>query len=283
MRILVHLHVYYHDQIDWFLNKFTCFNGRDWDLVVSYSEDNPLTRSKVLAFKNDARFMQVENVGYDIWPFLKLLDETDYTGYDVLFKFHTKHIDGKKTVHLNHVHYTGAKWRDELVNSLIGSEERLDDVLRLFESHPEAGMACSGKLYTRLYFPEDKELLDEEMKRLNLHTEERRFCAGTMMAFRPAVLKVLADEHFTPSYFAGAVKTDSGGSMSHVYERILNLLAPSQGYTVLTFGEDEAYRRMLWRKEHIQKALNWIFSIDHLDPSQEKYLTVFGLKFKLSH
>ena len=40
---------------------------------------------------------------------------------------------------------------------------------------------------------------------------------------------------------------------------------------------------MLWRKEHIQKALNWIFSIDHLDPSQEKYLTVFGLKFKLSH
>ena len=199
MRILVHLHVYYHDQIDWFLNKFTCFNGRDWDLVVSYSEDNPLTRSKVLAFKKDARFMQVENVGYDIWPFLKLLDETDYTGYDVLFKFHTKHIDGKKTVHLNHVHYTGAKWRDELVNSLIGSEERLDDVLRSFESHPEAGMACSGKLYTRLYFPEDKELLDEEMKRLNLHTEERRFCAGTMMAFRPAVLKVLADEHFTPS------------------------------------------------------------------------------------
>lgn len=281
MRILVHLHVYYHDQIDWFLDKFVCFNGRDWDLVVSYSEDNPLTRSKVLALKGDARFMQVENVGYDIWPFLHLLGEVNYADYDILFKFHTKHIDGKKIVHLNHVHYSGAKWRDELVNSLIGSRERLDVVLGSFESHPEAGMACSGKLYTRLYFPEDKELLDDEMARLNLHTDERRFCAGTMMAFRPAVLKVLADEHFAPSYFAGASKTDSGGSMAHVYERVLNLLAPAQGYTVLTFGEDAAYRRMLWRKEHIQKALNWVFAIDHVSPSQEKYLTVFGFKFKL--
>ena len=281
MKILVHLHVFYHDQVPWFLESFRSLKGRDWDLVVTECAPHAQTEKLVRSVKPDARFVLVENRGYDVWPFLYLLSTEDWTGYDVVFKLHTKHITGSKVVHLNHLHLKGSQWRDLLVEALLGSEAQVQEILQLFQDRPEVGMVCAGKLYTRLHFPEDEELLEAELERLGLRTEERRFCSGTMMAFRPGVLQVLRGRSFCADMFPEESPTDGKATMAHVYERVLSLLAPAQGFAVVTTGEDAAYRRRQWRKKHLQGALSWVFSIDNSGPHHEKMLTVLGLKFKI--
>lgn len=281
MKMLVHLHVYYHEQVPWFLEKLQNIQDVPWDLVVTWAAPDPATEALIRECKPDARFVQVENVGYDIWPFLKLTGSEPLKDYDMVLKLHTKHITGKKKVHINHQHLKGTMWRDMLVNDLIGTPARAKELITAFQEHPEIGMACSGRLYATMDFPEDHALLESEMKRLGLHAEERRFCVGSMLAFRPTVLQVLGKEHYTASLFARESATDSRGTLAHVYERILSLLAPAQGYQVYLSGMDEAYLRLQWRKNHIQKMLNWFFRLDHEGPDRQKYLTLFGLKFKI--
>ena len=281
MKMLVHLHVFYHDQVPWFLSKLRNIQCVPWDLLVTWSVPDSATEALVRACKPDARFMQVENVGYDIWPFLKWVGSEPLDAYQIVLKLHTKHITGRKTVHINHMHLKGSMWRDILVDDLIGTPDKVRALVSAFQARPEVGMACSGRLYSSMEFPEDHALLEAEMKRLGLQTDERRFCVGSMLALRPVVLLVLGKEHFVASQFAQESATDSRGTLAHVYERILSLLAPAQGYQVHLLGIDADYLRLQWRKNHIQKVLYWIFRLDHEGPDRQKYLTLFGLKCKI--
>ena len=38
MKLLVHLHVFYHDQVPWFLERLRSLDGYDWDLIVTFCE-----------------------------------------------------------------------------------------------------------------------------------------------------------------------------------------------------------------------------------------------------
>ena len=72
-RLLVHLHVYYHDQVVYFIEKMKNISGCEWDLLVTYSEYDGRTEALIREFRPDAGFLKVENVGYDVWPFISVL------------------------------------------------------------------------------------------------------------------------------------------------------------------------------------------------------------------
>ena len=91
-RLIVHFHIYYHDQVDYFINKMKNINGCDWDLLVTYSTASSKTEAMIKEFKPDAQFLKVENAGYDVWPFIKVLKVLDFTKYDYILKLHTKNI-----------------------------------------------------------------------------------------------------------------------------------------------------------------------------------------------
>lgn len=242
MKILVILHVHYEEQVPYFIGKLSRLAGMDWDLVVSGTGLSARAKSEFTAFKQDTRFIEVENVGYDIWPFIKVIREEDINAYDVIFKLHTKG-SRKKRVHLNSWNYRGFDWRNELVDSILGSAEKAAETVSAFES-PAVGMVCSKKLYMTLDFPEDKELLDAELKRLGLDTAERRFCVGTMFAVRPQCLEPLLKADLSAETFAGEVRTDASATPAHVYERILGILPAICGYEVKT-AEDRAFDRKM--------------------------------------
>lgn len=46
-RLFVHFHVYYHEQIDYFINKLSNINLCRWDLYVTVCEDNKETNNKI--------------------------------------------------------------------------------------------------------------------------------------------------------------------------------------------------------------------------------------------
>ena len=282
MRILVHLHVFYHDQLPWFLDRLRSLDGFDWDLVVTCCEADAALVSAVKAFKPDARLLTVENVGYDVWPFLKMLSLVDVSPYDILFKLHTKNVTSRNTVRLYGSHLRKEAWRNTLVDALLGSPDWVRNVVSVFREQPDAGMVCSGKLYGTLNFPEDGDMLTEELSALGLHTDERRFCVGNMFAIRPRLLAPLGKREFRADQFPADSRSGSGGTLAHLYERVLSLLAPSQGYRVVAMDPpDTAFARKMRLRRALKPVLSFIFNIDWEGNPRRKVLTILGFKFTL--
>ena len=281
MRLLVHLHVFYHDEVPWFLERLRSLDGQDWDLVVTFCEADPVLEETVKAFKPDARFLPVENVGYDVWPFLKMLSQVDLTPYDIVFKLHTKTVTSSKTVRINGVHMRKETWRNILVDALLASPDQVRRVVSVFREQPDAGMVCSDILYASLGFPEDGEMLTEELAALGLQTEERRFCVGDMFAIRPGLLAPLGKRDFCPEQFPAQSKSGSGGTLAHVYERIFSLLAPAQGYRVVTCDSDleAAFLRKRRLGKRLKPVLTFLFNLDWEGNPRRKVLTILGFKF----
>ena len=95
-RLLVHLHLYYHNQLEYMLQKLANINNCDWDLFVTVCEKNQNSIDKIKSLKPDAKIIKVDNKGYDIWPFLQVLNFVDLKNYDYILKIHTKNFRSKK-------------------------------------------------------------------------------------------------------------------------------------------------------------------------------------------
>ena len=92
-RILVCIHIYYHNQVDYIIEKLSTLNRLNYDIFITYSEKNEETNKKFLDFDKNTRFLLVENKGYDIYPFLTLINKINLEKYFCVLKLHTKNHD----------------------------------------------------------------------------------------------------------------------------------------------------------------------------------------------
>ena len=115
-KLLTVLHVFYHEQVDYFIDKLMNINGIDWDLVVTYSSYSAETEAKLKDFKPDVKMVQVGNAGYDVWPFIQVIQNVDFSEYDYVLKLHTK---GQSKQRLNGLNFKEWLWRDLLVNAIF--------------------------------------------------------------------------------------------------------------------------------------------------------------------
>ena len=281
MKLLVHLHLYYMDQLPWFLQRLS-YLEEPWDLVVTSAWEDPAAEALVRQCKPDARWIRVENVGYDIWPFVVALRSVDLAQYPLVLKLHTKNRnDSGYTV--NGLRLMGYAWRDFLVDALLKSPAQARRVRTILETQPRVGMVCEGALIRRLGTrdPEDGALLEAEQLRLGLEHRPRCFCAGTMFLARTAPFRRLRDGDLTAASFAGDAVSHSSGSLAHVYERILSFLVQEDGYTlrgVTTHPLRRAYVRLT---KAVEPALRQVFALERVGPEGTKRLTLFGRQFFL--
>ena len=75
--------------------KFSNINHCDWDLFVTYVDENEKSKNKILKIKPDTKFIKVKNAGYDILPFLKIIENVNLSEYDYILKMHTKNYRAK--------------------------------------------------------------------------------------------------------------------------------------------------------------------------------------------
>ena len=111
-RLLVHLHLHYQDQTDFFLGLLSNITI-PYELVVTLTDDNPEVCGKILSRKPDARILHTHNCGYDVYPFFQAMKEYDLSRFDYILKLHTKNRNGNLTV--NHLHYQGYGFRNNLL------------------------------------------------------------------------------------------------------------------------------------------------------------------------
>ncbi len=282
-KVLVHLHIYYRDQTDYFIGKLSNICGCEWDLYVTMTELNSETESKLLSFKPDAHIMKVENRGYDVWPFIRVLKSVDLDKYDYILKLHTKNRSDASS-RINGLSLDNYKWRDELVDPLLKSKKIFLKLLDNFDRYPEVGLMCSHLLYKHISngLKEDMSKLDNELKRLGLNVKDKKFCAGTMFIARSAPYKLFQNDGLIDiGLFSDIPHSHSIGSMAHVYERILTMVVNAAGYKVKPIIINWVKSIYIIVAYSVQPVFQKIFSIRRQGEDRIKILTLFGFRFKI--
>jgi len=283
-RLLVHLHVFYPEQLPYFLEKLSHIQGCAWDLYVTYSREEALIRREITAACPQAVFLPVENVGFDVWPFLRVLRAVDFDRYDYVLKLHTKHGAPGYGGHLWSVQFSGYRWRNLLVDAVLRSPAQFRKALRSLEEDPGAGLVCDGLLLQprRSELPEDNALLEEELARMGLQVgPDDMYCAGTMFLARLAPYAVLRDAPVTAASYSAQSQSSQTGTLAHVQERICTYAVTAAGYRIVPATAWPLNYALLqgWRK--IKPFFQFVFKIDRDGPNGEKCLTLLGLRFVL--
>jgi len=280
MKLLVHLHIYYNDQVDYFVDRLRHITDCEWDLVVTQHSKNEETEAKLKALKTNTTFLPVENVGYDIWPFIHVIRSIDITKYDLVMKLHTKNTDVSATNRINGNRLKGNQWRNLLVEPLLATPAQFRSVLQRFSFHPKTGIVFERALLKKPSkgLPEDLSMLDNELARLGVTTKSRKFCAGSMFIARAVAFRKLREHDISETMFSSG-KSHFIGTYAHVYERILCILVADCGLECETLFTKKFYSIKAIVNNILTPALSFIFSIDRVGEQRRKRIQILGFNF----
>lgn len=237
----------------------------NWDLFVTIVEEHPGLRDDIRAFKPSSDVRMVENKGYDVWPFLSVLQDVGVDQYDYILKLHTKR-DMPYGAAVGRHHMERGRWR-KCAYSLLRSKENFETCLKALEKDLSLGMCADYRLII------ERECVDpdpiavksakEFLAQMSLDGQNFSFVAGTMFLvraslFSPLMARGFVEDDFLPS--SHRKKT----SLAHTIERVFGIMVLAQGQkikdvhtplserylnmTVLVFIL-MAIRRFLWRKK----------------------------------
>jgi len=284
-KLLVCFHVYYQEQIPYFLSKMKNIHGCEWDLVVTYSELSPENRELITTFKPDAMFIEAENTGYDIWPFIKALKNVHLDDYSYLMKIHTKNCDAK-TEHVNMIRLRGTDWRNMLVDALLKNRKQFKKALSILEKNKMAGMVCNAALIRNVigFRPWGLGVVSKEMERIGLDIKLRDkhmiYCAGTMFLARVAPYRFIVKADITPETFSDTSTCHADNKMAHCYERILGFAVLADNYRIKGLWTGKVKKTKKIAHDVSSPLIQWIFSINY-DSKGRKCVTIFGFKIPL--
>lgn len=248
-KILVHLHLFYHDQLDWFLKKLrniTC----DFDLYVTVVEQNESSTQKLNAFKPDVHIIKVSNRGYDVYPFWLVLQKVDLNKYGAVLKLHTKNIRNF-VWELRNIRYIGWQWRNDLINPLCGSKYLFNKALRKLRQD-NCGMVYSHNMGRNTENPTQVECTKQLCKTLGYRYSQKTFCCGTMFMIRAFLLTQLKEHKFSAKDFPAEQETGSVGTLAHSLETLFGIIIANYGLESAGVHSFRTYMKM-WRAKHIRK------------------------------
>ncbi len=240
MRIAVHLHLHYLDQLDYFIGQLANLGGIPFDLFVTLTVENEDVVQKVRAFKPDARIWVVENRGYDVGPFIDFLNQIDLDAYDYILKLHTKGTSWAKNTKLNGYYVSNTDWARLLVEALLKSPEMVYANLNLLATHPHVTLLgsktciCNQALHYEKLLPQ----INGVLSRLQLAPVSRcEFLGGTMFMARAGIFKPLQNK-FGLSDFEPTNGLVKEGLLAHVMERVFGILATQNRGCIQGVGDE---------------------------------------------
>ncbi|AWI86758.1 hypothetical protein CEW88_23640 (plasmid) [Alloyangia pacifica] len=224
-RVAVVAHLYYRDLVPELLSRLEAI-PEAFDLIVTLPDwGSRRIEAMVREAYPQAQFYHAANRGRDIGPFVDLLPTLLDKAYDAVLKIQTKrgyYLAGRLRPEL------GDLWRDEAFAALLGSRERVSEILAAFRRGPDVTMVGPEPHYLGLvqYPYHDRGVLahmafDE--------AEAEGFFAGTMFWVRPACLRPLvASLGLSMTSFAAETGANDG-ALAHVVERLFGHAAEVAG------------------------------------------------------
>ena len=273
-KILVHLHLYYQNQLNYFIKKLkniTC----EFDLIVTITSKNPKLTEKIKQFKPDAKILVVENLGYDVYPFIQAIND--------ILKIHTKN-KRKEIKKINKLLHTGFDWRNLLVSSLIGSKKVFDNNLKLLENEK------TGMVSDKVFMQKIKKQCDinfkytnELMQKCGCTDEEATFSIGTMFLIKREIVEKIKSFNFTKEDFTShgdkQMKTGNLGQLAHAMEAFFGAVTKEMGFCHI--GVSDFWQHFFfYLKQPYYRIKRGIFSIEP-KPDGSMLLIILFKKIKL--
>lgn len=256
MKTLVIAHVFY-PQLWSELAECIRNVGEPKDVVITYIDETAVAQARC-DFPS-AKFIPCANRGYDVGPFLKALQASDLSAYDLVVKLHTKRdivCPWWKVV--GYARLNGGAWRDHLL-AFVKTPDAWKRTWTRFRD-PSIGMVADRHvILTRRDAKKGEyvETFDAAVRELNekfgIPADGRgRFVGGTMFAVRAALLRPFAAEVLAPDAFVASAGHEIE-TRAHVFERIFGLAVGGQGLSVEGF--DGSFR--WWRIAHAIGKFIW--------------------------
>lgn len=212
--IAVVLHLYYTDLWKYFEDKLKNIETR-FDLYVTLCDGNDDISDAILKSFPNAKICSLPNKGQDIGPFLLTLEKIRNKNYNSLIKLHSKKSICSKQ-------YNGDKWRDSLVNSLISSDEKINENLHLLK---DSDYKMCGSKEWLLGNHTDGSALD--------YFDQYEFIGGTMfMVDFKLITKLLSTNIIHEWYDKMPEGYVEDLSFTHRIERLLGKIIIDAGYKI---------------------------------------------------
>lgn len=228
--IAIHLHLYYEDLADEFVELLKNMPYR-YDLFISVSsaKGHDVCSKKFIGLPLLGKLIveQVANQGRDIAPMFCAFGSS-LAAYDFI-----AHLHGKKSLY-----NSGATdgWRQYLCGNLLGSKERIRRIFSLLQGDPSKGIVYPQNYSLIPHFANswlaNKTMGAHWCARLGISPVPQGyfdFPVGTMFWARGAALKPLFDAGITQDDFA-AESGQTDGTFAHCLERLLVLVCRKSGY-----------------------------------------------------
>lgn len=234
-KILVHCHVYYPHMWAELKNYIQNIAPHPFDLYVTLVEKHSDIIDDVKRTFPNAKVEIVENRGYDIGPFIHVLNQVDLDDYEYVIKIHSKGTSDKGCrLYINGVRLTQKLWHRFLLEGILRSPKFFQKIMSRFEENPKLGMVGAKKLITS----DDKVSeqlrsdIEKQMKEMGFaKPKEIRFIAGTMFMCRAKLLNPIKSK-FMLHDFAPTDGSVKDGTLAHVLERVLGTSVIAQGYEI---------------------------------------------------
>lgn len=228
--ILVHCHIYYKDMWPELKQCISNIAPYPFDLYVTMVEEHKDIISDINKNFPQAKIEIVENRGYDIGPFIHVINQVNLIDYSYVVKIHTK-SDKPNPTYLLGFNASDDRWRKELLKFT----ENWTETISFMESNHNVGMASGANvIITRDEDLENevKMKADNWVKKLDFavdNNKEYSFVAGTMFILKADLLSKLQHKVELKDF---EYSSESKKSLAHIMERIFGMIVCYSGYKI---------------------------------------------------
>lgn len=226
------LHLFYTDLWD-SVNSYLRNLEEGFDLYVTIPFDliqDQAIIDNIKASYPESRIIRFENKGRDVAPFMEI-----YPAIAPLYKYICK-IHTKRSLQI----VDGTQWRIQLFDELLGSPERVREILMAFEQNPELGMIGPAgraisirspkvpgfQAYRNILTPWADTLGIKKFHRLHYH-----YFGGTMFWFRSEAMLPILHLNITQAHFEEEIGLYEG-TIAHALERFFPVAIHAAGFKI---------------------------------------------------
>ena len=253
--ILVVVHIYYSNLWSELKKSIQSIQAYPFELYVTMTEKKLDIEEDIHQTFPKAKIEIVDNRGYDVGPFVHVLNKLNLDNYSYIVKLQTKRDLPRCNTGFRNMH--SSIWRENLLIP-YRQETTFKKYIDYFDKCPQVGMQANYQVIVHkdTYDKKAKELLDNFLKEHHLPKMKHAFVAGTMFIARAHLFKPLQELKIDlddfPEQTTHAEKHTS--QLAHALERFLGYMVYYQGL-IISDGAVSTRKQQMYHKNIYLKSL----------------------------
>lgn len=203
-KALVVIHFYYTKQTDLILQLLNNISiPYDLYCTIGNDTDYDYIKQKISETHPNVNIVKTANLGYDVWPFIHIINSIDLSKYDYIIKLHSKRDINKQDLFQignNFLFKPGSQWRDNLCE-FLKNKDNFNKCLEALEN-TNIGMCARFNLIHNA--PNHCGVIDiakDKWPEYLLDISNYSFVAGTMFIAKTKPFQIIKNMNITEDLF----------------------------------------------------------------------------------